>query len=120
LVIAIKALRWLFVGSRTTQFQARSSNLRQDCSKQRSYRPYLTAMLSNCSRRVTEILETNAGKPWDTRDLFFLVSAVERGMTVEEVAGFLRRPASEVQEKVRELQARSRRRALQWKKATGG
>jgi hypothetical protein len=55
----------------------------------------------------------SAGKSWDTADLFFLMSAVERGMSVEEVAGFLRRPASEVQEKARELQARSRRRALQ-------
>jgi len=69
----------------------------------------MAGMIANYSRRQTETWETNAGKPWDTRDLFFLVSAVERGMTVEEVAGFLRRPASEVQEKARELQARSRR-----------
>ena len=73
----------------------------------------MAGMIANYSRRQTETWETNAGKPWDTRDLFFLVSAVERGMTVEEVAGFLRRPTSEVQEKARELQARSRRRAFQ-------
>jgi hypothetical protein len=40
--------------------------------------------------------------------LFFLISAVERGLSIEEVAGFLRRPASEVQDKARGLQARSR------------
>jgi hypothetical protein len=67
-------------------------------------------MLAN---RQSEIWETNAGKHWDTADLFFLISAVERGLSIEEVAGFLRRPASEVQEKARELQARPRRRALQ-------
>jgi len=69
-------------------------------------------MFTNRSRRHTEMSETNAGKPWDSRDLFFIVSAVERGMTVEEVAGFLRRPATEVQKKARELQARPRRRAV--------
>jgi len=69
-------------------------------------------MFTNRSRRHTEMSETNAAKPWDSRDLFFIVSAVERGMTVEEVAGFLRRPATEVQKKARELQARPRRRAV--------
>jgi hypothetical protein len=33
-------------------------------------------------------------------------------MSVEEVAGFLRRPASEVQKKARELQERSLRKAF--------
>ena len=73
-------------------------------------------MLANRSRRLNENWKTNAGKPWDSADLFFLISAVERGLSIEEVAGFLRRPASEVQEKARELQAGRRRTALQWKK----
>jgi hypothetical protein len=70
-------------------------------------------MLANRSRCLNEICETNVGTPWDSADLFFLISAVERGLSIEEVAGFLRRPASEVQEKARELQAPSRRKALQ-------
>jgi hypothetical protein len=53
-------------------------------------------MLANQPRRQSEIWETNAGKHWDTADLFFLISAVERGLSIEEVAGFLRRPVSEV------------------------
>jgi hypothetical protein len=69
-------------------------------------------MFANRSRRHTAAPETNVGKAWDTRDLFFLISAVERGMSVEEVAGFLRRPASEVQKKARELQERSPRKAF--------
>jgi hypothetical protein len=73
-------------------------------------------MLADRSRRHTAAPETNAGKPWDSADLFFLISGVERGLSIEEVAGFLRRPASEVQEKARELQARSRRRC---RKTTG-
>jgi hypothetical protein len=47
--------------------------------------------------------ETNAGKRWDPADLFFLISAVDRGLSIEEVAGFLQRPANEVQEKARGL-----------------
>jgi hypothetical protein len=35
-------------------------------------------------------------KPWDKADLFFLRDALRRGMTVEVVAGFLGRSASEV------------------------
>jgi hypothetical protein len=56
-------------------------------------------MFADRSRRHTAAPETNAGKPWDSADLFFLISGVERGLSIEEVAGFLRRPASEVQEK---------------------
>jgi hypothetical protein len=67
-------------------------------------------MLTN---RQSKIWETNAGKHWDTADLFFLISAVERGLSIEEVAGFLRRPAREIQEKARGLQPPSRRKALQ-------
>ena len=70
-------------------------------------------MLTNRPRRRAELSESNAGKPWDAPDLFFLVSGVQRGIAVDKVAGFLRRPASEVQEKARELQARARRSAVQ-------
>jgi hypothetical protein len=70
-------------------------------------------MIANRSRRQNEAWKTNAGEPWDTADLFFLICAVERGLSIEEVAGFLRRPTGEVQEKARRLQTRPRRRALQ-------
>ena len=64
------------------------------------HRAYLVGMIpANRSRRQPEPREANAGKPWDPPDLFFLMASVERGMTIQEVAGFLRRPASEVQEK---------------------
>jgi hypothetical protein len=63
-------------------------------------------MLANRSRRCVEPRETNEGAPWDPADLFFLVASIERGMTIQEVAGFLRRPASEVQEKARQLARR--------------
>jgi hypothetical protein len=53
--------------------------------------------------RQSENWETNAGKRWDPADLFFLISAVNRGLSIEEVAGFLQRPANEVQEKARGL-----------------
>ena len=94
-------------------FRARLGNLGQDCSKKQPASAYLIAMLANRSHRQHETWKINAGKPWDTADLFFLISAVERGLSIEEVAGFLRRPASEVQEKARKLQARPRPRALQ-------
>ena len=43
---------------------------------------------ANRSRRQPEPREANAGKPWDPPDLFFLMASVERGMTIQEVAGF--------------------------------
>jgi hypothetical protein len=67
---------------------------------------YVMGMLANRSRRCIEPRETNAGTPWDPADLVFLVASIERGMTIEEVAGFLSRPASEVQEKARQLARR--------------
>lgn len=48
-------------------------------------------------------LETNAGRSWEKRDLFFLTASLERGMSVVEVAGFLGRREDEVREKAREL-----------------
>jgi uncharacterized protein (DUF2384 family) len=36
-------------------------------------------------------------------DLFFLKDSLERGMSLAEIAGFLRRTANEVQEKAKDL-----------------
>jgi hypothetical protein len=44
-------------------------------------------------------------EPWSSADLFFLEDALRRGMSAEQVAGFMRRPADEVQAKARELGA---------------
>jgi hypothetical protein len=64
---------------------------------------YLYGMLASRPPRRNENWETNAGKRWDPADLFFLISAIDRGLSIEEVAGFLQRPANEVQEKARGL-----------------
>ena len=45
----------------------------------------------------------NAGKPWQRTDLFFLVAALARGMSSIQVAGFLGRDESEVEEKATKL-----------------
>jgi hypothetical protein len=37
--------------------------------------------------------------PWDKNDLFFLLDAVERGMSYGRIAGFLGRSEAEVREK---------------------
>jgi hypothetical protein len=42
-------------------------------------------------------------KPWARADLFFLKDSLERGMSLAEIAGFLRRTADEVQEKAKDL-----------------
>jgi hypothetical protein len=44
----------------------------------------------------------NAGTPWVDSDLLFLQLALERGMSFEEVAGFLGREAHEVRQKAEE------------------
>jgi hypothetical protein len=49
-------------------------------------------------------LETNAGKPWLKSDLLFLKDSLWRGMSLVEVAAFLRRRENEVREKARELE----------------
>jgi hypothetical protein len=51
-------------------------------------------------------MDTSAHEPWLPADVFFLEDALRRGMSAEEVAGFLGRPADEVQAKARELKAR--------------
>jgi hypothetical protein len=43
------------------------------------------------------------GKPWARADLFFLKDSLERGMSLAEIAGFLRRTADEVREKAKDL-----------------
>ena len=43
------------------------------------------------------------GKPWPRADLFFLKDSLERGMSLAEIAGFLRRTADEVREKAKDL-----------------
>jgi hypothetical protein len=64
---------------------------------------YIDGMLASRPPRESENWETKAGKRWDPADMFFLISAVDRGLSIEEVAGFLQRPANEVQEKARGL-----------------
>jgi hypothetical protein len=43
-----------------------------------------------------------SGEPWSKADLFFLKDALRRGMSLAEVANFLRRTEDEVQEKAKE------------------
>ena len=42
-------------------------------------------------------------EPWVRGDVFFLEDALRRGMSVEEVSGFLGRAVGEVRAKAREL-----------------
>jgi hypothetical protein len=49
-------------------------------------------------------LETNAGKPWLRSDLVFLKDSLGRGMSLVEVAAFLRRRENEVRENAREVE----------------
>jgi hypothetical protein len=54
--------------------------------------------------RIRNVLSLQVGKPWWARaDLFFLKDSLERGMSLAEIAGFLRRTADEVQEKAKDL-----------------
>ena len=43
------------------------------------------------------------GERWSKADLFFLDDALRRGMSAENVAGFLGRPEVEVREKAQQL-----------------
>jgi hypothetical protein len=47
----------------------------------------------------------NAGKPWLESDLLFLRLALDRGMSVAAVAGFLGRDEEEVRTKAKESRA---------------
>jgi hypothetical protein len=55
------------------------------------------------SNRVDDVLSLQVCKPWARADLFFLKDSLEHGMSLEEVAGFLRRTADEVREKAKDL-----------------
>ena len=46
---------------------------------------------------------SQVGKPWARADLFFLKDSLERGMSLAEIAGFLRRTTDEVREKVEQV-----------------
>ena len=46
---------------------------------------------------------SQVGKPWARADLFFLKDSLERGMSLAEIAGFLRRTADQVREKAKSL-----------------
>jgi len=46
---------------------------------------------------------TDRGKAWERADLFFLKDSLERGMSLAEIAGFLRRTTDEVREKAKDL-----------------
>jgi hypothetical protein len=50
----------------------------------------------------------SAAQPWLKSDLLFLSLSLNRGMSLDEVAGFLGRRADEVREKAEELRAHSR------------
>jgi hypothetical protein len=82
---------------------AGSHNFGQNHSSAGAVFAYLDGMLASRPPRESENWETKAGKRWDPADMFFLISAVDRGLSIEEVAGFLQRPANEVQEKARGL-----------------
>jgi hypothetical protein len=49
---------------------------------------------------------TDMGKTWERADLFFLKDSLERGMSLAEIAGFLRRTVDEVREKAKDLNKR--------------
>jgi hypothetical protein len=55
------------------------------------------------SNRIDDVLSRQVGKPWARADLFFLKDSLERGMSLAEIAGFLRRTADEVREKAKDL-----------------
>jgi hypothetical protein len=56
------------------------------------------------SNRIKNVLSLQVGKPWARADLFFLKDSLERGMSLAEIAGFLRRTADEVREKNERLE----------------
>jgi hypothetical protein len=56
------------------------------------------------SNRIHDVLSLQVRKHWARADLFFLKDSLERGMSLAEVAGFLRRTADEVREKAKRLE----------------
>jgi hypothetical protein len=56
------------------------------------------------SNRIHDVLSLQVCKFWARADLFFLKDSLERGMSLAEIAGFLRRTADEVREKAKRLE----------------
>jgi hypothetical protein len=59
------------------------------------------------SNRIDNVLSLQVCKFWARADLFFLKDSLERGMSLAEIAGFLRRTADEVREKAKDLTGES-------------
>jgi hypothetical protein len=55
------------------------------------------------SDRRKNVLNPQVGEPWARADLLFLKDSLERGMSLAEIAGFLRRTADEVREKAKRV-----------------
>jgi hypothetical protein len=55
------------------------------------------------SNRIKQVLSLQVGRPWAKADLLFLKDSLQRGMSLVEIAGFLRRTADEVREKAKDL-----------------
>jgi hypothetical protein len=47
---------------------------------------------------LADYTKHHVGEPWEQADLFFLVDALARGMSIAEVAAFLGRTEEEVRE----------------------
>ena len=45
------------------------------------------------------VTENHSGKSWEKADLFFLIDALARGMSIAEVAAFLNRSEDEVRQR---------------------
>jgi hypothetical protein len=59
--------------------------------------------LNKLSPKSDHIPRANVGKPWDPQDLVLLESALARGMSCAEIAGFLDRREEEVRAKAEML-----------------
>jgi DNA-binding transcriptional MerR regulator len=55
---------------------------------------------STCFRPA---IVNDMGNSWERADLFFLKDSLERGMSLAEIAGFLRRTADEVRKKAKRV-----------------
>lgn len=70
-------------------------------------RPHLVLIdcevLNNLSPKSDHMPRANLGKPWHPQDLIFLESALARGMSCAEIAGFLDRREEEVRAKAEML-----------------
>jgi hypothetical protein len=55
------------------------------------------------SNRIKHVLSLQGAERWARADLFFLKDSLERGMSLAEIVGFLRRTVDEVREKAKDL-----------------